>query len=238
MRTSILALASVGTLMIAASPQALAADLARPAPYVAPSPAYAPYVPAFSWTGFYIGGNAGWAWSKGDGSIAFGGPAGTFSGDGNGFLGGVQAGYNWQVNNWVFGVEADFQAGAGKGDVSGGAGAVTFTAESKNPWFATARGRIGYAFGRSMIYGTGGAVYGKATLDGTLTPGGSFSSSETYWTWVAGVGFETMLWDRWSAKIEYLYAGTPSNAPTPPGTSNIDGDAHTHILRAGLNYHF
>jgi outer membrane immunogenic protein len=238
MRYSIFAVATAGAVAIAVSSPASAADLAQPSYSVPPPAVYAPYEPAFSWTGFYIGGNAGWGWSRGDGTIAFGGPSGVFSGDGNGFIGGVQVGYNWQMANWVFGLEADFQGGTGHGDVSGGAGAVTFTGESKTPWFATARGRIGYAFGRSMIYATGGAVYGHATLDGTLTPGGSFSSSANFWTWTVGAGYETMLWDRWSGKIEYLYAGTPSDVPTPPGTTHVDGDAHTHILRVGLNYHF
>lgn len=236
MRYSALTVAAAGALAMASS-QASAADLAQPS-YKAPSQVYAPYTPAFNWTGFYIGGNAGWAWSKGDGTITLGGAPGTFSGDGNGFLGGVQAGYNWQVDNWVFGVEADFQGGGGHGDVSGTAGATTFDGRSKTPWFATARGRIGYAFGRSLIYATGGAVYGRSTLDGTLTPGGAFSSSANFWTWTVGAGYEAMLWDRWSAKVEYLYAGTPSDVPTPPGTSQIDGDAHTHVLRVGLNYHF
>jgi outer membrane immunogenic protein len=236
MRYSILAAA--GSLIIAAASPTFAADLARPAPYAPYAPPAAVYAPVFSWTGFYVGGNAGWGWTKGDGDIAFGGPSGSFSGDGNGFLGGAQIGYNWQAGNWVYGLEADFQGSAGKGDVHGSAGGVTFSGDSKNPWFATARGRIGYAFGRSMIYGTGGAVYGKSTLDGTSTLGGSFSDSTTYWTWTAGLGYEAMLWDRWSAKIEYLYAGTPSDVPTPPGTSNVDGSANTSIVRAGLNYHF
>jgi outer membrane immunogenic protein len=236
MRYSILAAA--GSLIIAATSSVLAADLPGPAPYYKSPPPAAVYAPVFSWTGFYIGGNAGWGWSKGDGNIAFGGPSGSFSGDGNGFLGGVQIGYNWQAGNWVYGLEADFQGSAGKGDVSGGAGAVTFSGDSKTPWFATARGRIGYAFGRSMVYGTGGAVYGKSTLDGTIAPGGSFSDSTTYWTWTAGLGYETMLWDRWSAKLEYLYMGTPSDVPVPPGTSHVDGSANTSVLRVGLNYHF
>ena len=120
MRYSIFAFAAAGTMAVAAS-QALAADLPPPS-YKAAPPAYtpyAPYTPAFSWTGFYLGANAGWAWSKGDGTIAFGGPSGNFSGDGNGFLGGAQIGYNWQMDNWVFGLEADFQGGTGHGDVSG-----------------------------------------------------------------------------------------------------------------------
>ena len=223
---------------VIAAPSAFAADLARPAPYAPPSSVYAPYMPSFSWTGFYVGGNLGWGWTRGDGDIAFGGPVGTFDGSGNGFLGGAQVGYNWQMENWVFGLEADIQGSAAKGDVNGTAGGVTFSGTAKTPWFATARGRIGYAFGRSMIYGTGGVVYGRSTLDGTSTLGGDFSSSANYWTYTVGAGYEMMLWDRWSAKIEYLYAGTPSDVPTPPGTTSIDGSASTHIVRAGLNYHF
>ncbi len=62
--------------------------------------------PAFSWTGFYVGGHVGYGWASSrynDFTAAFG-PA---SINANGFLGGVQAGYNWQMNNFVFGVEAD-----------------------------------------------------------------------------------------------------------------------------------
>jgi hypothetical protein len=39
-------------------------------------------------------------------------------------------------------------------------------------------------------------------------------------------------------KIEYLYGGTTTDVPVPPGTSAISGDVHANIVRAGLNYHF
>jgi len=104
-----------------------------------------PYVPDFSWTGFYVGVNAGYGWSTDGvttssigsttGDVFFGNNpspstflahliAGTntaavptsFKNDPHGFLGGVQAGYNMQVNRqWVFGIEADFQGADIKG---------------------------------------------------------------------------------------------------------------------------
>ena len=42
----------------------------------------------------------------------------------------------------------------------------------------------------------------------------------------------------WSAKFEYLYAGTPDKVPVPPLTTAINGSLHGNIVRAGLNYHF
>jgi outer membrane immunogenic protein len=84
-----------------------------------------------NWAGFYVGGNAGYAWgtesnglniADGPGfaychfcSVIVGGNdaglaqgAGTSSFDPKGFAGGAQFGYNWQKANWVYGIEADF----------------------------------------------------------------------------------------------------------------------------------
>jgi outer membrane immunogenic protein len=201
-------------------------------------PAKAPtqfYAPAFPWTGFYLGGNVGWGWSSGDGTLWVTGLGGVpLSSDGNGFQGGVQAGYNWQTGPFVVGLETDFQGSSGSGDIN----ATGLTGTLKNPWFGTIRGRLGYAQDNWLLYLTGGGLYGEANFDGTLATTGAFSSSTTYWSWTVGAGVETMLWDRWSAKLEYLYAGTPSDFPSPPGTVAVDGTINTNIVRVGVNYHF
>ncbi len=213
-----------------------ASDLPARMPTKAPVAVYAPL--PFTWTGFYAGGNAGWGWTNGSGTVTSGGASGPISVSGNGFLGGVQAGYNWQMNSIVFGLETDFQGGSGSGTVTSTVGGITNTGTAKAPWFGTIRGRLGYAAADTwLLYMTGGAVYGKSTLDGTIPVTGAFSSSATYWTWTAGAGVEKMLWNRWSAKLEYLYIGTPNHAPTPPGTT-LSGSAHANIVRVGLNYHF
>jgi outer membrane immunogenic protein len=213
---------------------AFAADLPARMPVKA-----VPYVPAaYNWTGFYVGANLGYGWSSGSGTITIGGASGPYSGSGNGLLGGVQLGYNWQAGAAVFGIETDFQASGGRGDVNATAGATAVTATAKNPWFGTIRGRLGWAFDRWMVYATAGGLYGKATLDGTVNTTGPFSASTTYWTWVVGGGVEAALWDRWTGKIEYLYAGSPTDVPVPPGTTALSGSGHAHVLRAGLNYRF
>src|SRR5271169_6552665 len=103
-------LVAVCSAMLLSSGIATASAADMPPPVV-----YAPVPQQFSWSGFYIGGNAGYGWTNASGTITTTTGTGTFSGSGNGFLGGAQAGYNWQVESIVFGVEADFQGTTASG---------------------------------------------------------------------------------------------------------------------------
>jgi outer membrane immunogenic protein len=213
---------------------AFAADLPARMPVKAPA-----YVPFYNWTGFYVGGNVGGVWSSGSGNTVAAGVPGTVSGSGSGVLGGIQAGYNWQTSNIVFGVETDIQGSSGRGSFTGINGGATTTGTARSPWFGTIRGRVGYAADRWLFYVTGGGVYGQNRISGTTVPAGvAFDASANYWAWTVGGGVETALWDRWTAKLEYLYIGNPSNAPTPPLTTISSGNTNTNIVRVGLNYRF
>ena len=90
---------------------AQAADLYKPqykAPaYTAPS--------AHSWTGFYIGLNAGYGWGTSNWDSASGiSPKGA--------LAGGTFGYNLQTGSWVWGLEGDVDWSGIKGNVACGAG--------------------------------------------------------------------------------------------------------------------
>ena len=110
--------------LLSVSAGAFAADL--PSRRAAPAPAFVAAAPAFTWTGFYVGVNAGYGWSDNNFDDGFTLPANavflgsapgtvTFSnqqGDADGFLGGAQVGFNWQFTpgtGLVVGVEADIQ---------------------------------------------------------------------------------------------------------------------------------
>jgi hypothetical protein len=139
-----------------------------------------PIVQVFSWTGFYIGGNAGWGWTNGSGTFTTALRADPFTVKTNGFLGGAQLGYNWQTGPFVFGGEADFQGTTASGSLNAGAG-PTISPTAKTPWFGTVRGRVGYAMDRVLLYATAGTVYGDSSWSGTESTVGNFSSSTTFW---------------------------------------------------------
>ena len=218
---------------------ALAADAMPPPPLLPPPPPVlpVPVMQVFSWTGFYIGGNAGWGFTNGSGTFTTALGADPFTVKTNGFVGGAQVGYNWQTGPMVFGAEADFQGTAASGSLSATAG-PTISATAKTPWFGTLRGRVGYAFDSVLVYATGGAVYGDSSWNGSVSTVGNFSSATTFWTWTLGAGVEAAFWGCWSAKLEYLFAGTPSSTPTVPTVTAVSGNAGANIIRAGLNYHF
>jgi outer membrane immunogenic protein len=119
------------------------------------------YVPAFSWTGFYLGGEVGWI--RTDNNLSSGAllPGTAFlvssSPSKDGLTYGALAGYNYQMGQVVLGVEGDF-AGWTVGTVHYTAITGDFlTAHSK--WGGSIRGRLGYAADHALFYVTGGAAF-------------------------------------------------------------------------------
>jgi outer membrane immunogenic protein len=221
--TSKLIRSGIAALALLAAPLAARAADLGPMPFKGPA-----YVaPVFSWTGFYVGLNAGYGFGKSDWDF----PAGT-SVSPDGFLGGVTLGYNLQTGRWVWGLESDLDYTAIKKSDACGAG----TCELKTDWFGTARGRIGYAgWNNFMPYITGGAAFAD------LKASNSATGSESKWKvgWTFGGGLEYALYSRWSIKAEYLYADLGKlSCDAACGASPDDVTYKTQIVRAGVNYRF
>ena len=211
-------------LLVVAAPAA-AADLPRLMPYRAPA-----YVTAYNWTGFYLGAHAGYGWGGSDGFDLRGG-----------FVGG-QVGYNWQGKGspWVFGVEvdsawADFGRN-GRFFVPAGLLSVSSNANYQG----SARGRVGYAFDRTMVYATGGLgwIHNEATVNATVGP---FivgrSDSQMHIGGVVGAGVEHAIAPNWSVKAEYIYAMYGRENYFGAIAGGFSGDTQTHTAKVGLNYH-
>jgi outer membrane immunogenic protein len=185
----------------------------------------------FSWTGFYVGLNAGGSlgtWDASSNTPIFGSDAFTSSPRLLGAVGGGQAGFNWQFAQWVIGIEADIQAtserktqaftlvqGLGLPEAIACDDAdpsCTYFNRWKFPWFGTVRGRLGFAADRWLFYATGGYAYGEARYDVSLTQniepprvGSAAHDSAHKSGWTAGGGVEAAISSIWSVKLEYLY---------------------------------
>lgn len=203
---------------------ALAADLpARQAP-VAPGAAVV-YAPAFSWTGFYLGGELGWMQARPKytpGAVILGAPFVASSlpvSEKNGASYGLMAGFNYQMGQFVFGVEGDF-TGWTVGEIRSAPLAGDFiTATSK--WGGSIRGRLGYAFDRALLYMTGGGAF-VSTKTAIPTTGYSIGDDGTRWGWTLGGGADYAFTNHWFTGIEYRYTQYDSTTITfPVGYQNL-----------------
>jgi len=233
-----------GVLAFAAGGQVLAADLPPPAPPPPPPRAPATYVPVpipvFTWTGFYLGVNAGYGfgsstWTNGLGTT------GSFST--NGVLVGGTVGINYQMGGFVVGIEGDGDWSNLNGTSSTGAcgfvGGAGAGCETKSNFLGTIRGRAGWAWDRIMFYGTaGGAIVNVQT---SLNPPATTFDSTTKFGWTAGAGIEAAITPNWTAKVEYLFVDA-SNATCGVNCGPTVGAATVkfteNVVRAGINFKF
>ncbi|HSH99562.1 MAG TPA: outer membrane beta-barrel protein [Reyranella sp.] len=190
------------------------------------------------WDGFYAGLNAGGLWSSTAATINESNIGGGFNGAGGGFVGGAQAGYNYLVGPVLLGGEIDFQGSTLSSSLSGGTSMSTIGATATLPWFSTFRVRAGYPVGSVMPYVTGGAVWGHQRLQGFDSATGSFDAANNFWTYTVGGGVDGRINDRLSAKLEYLWIGTPDTPLSTPATASVDQRSIGNLVRVGVNYRF
>jgi outer membrane immunogenic protein len=252
-----------------------AADMSTP--YKAP-PMFAPLP---SWTGFYVGVNGGYGWSHGTttetpfqnfppiAGIGLVVPGASLGQNVNGALFGVHGGYNWQTSAWVWGVEGDFDASGMSNSAqivmpdpiggSGGTATDGLMVQQQVQWLASARARLGYTFGSSMLYVTGGGAWESLrtksmlstdTSAGVFSQSGTATNTSTRSGYAVGVGYEWMITNNWIARTEYLHYGftggnTFANSVTCTlvaggacGGNILSKTNNIDAVRAALSYKF
>ena len=194
-------LAAVAAIATLATKGARAADL--PTRMYTKAPAAQPIAAAYDWSGFYLGGHVGYEWGRTrvetDGSLT------EPHAKTNGTDGGALIGYNWQMGAMVAGLEGDF----GWSNAHGVGAIVVDPIVTREPntydvkWTSHARGRLGYAFDRWLVYGAGGlAVADLDFHEGGLT---TTIVGAKYYGWSAGGGVEGAVTDNLLARVEYLH---------------------------------
>jgi outer membrane immunogenic protein len=223
---------------------------------VAPAPP-----PECNWSGFYIGINVGGQWGHSEDKTdpsphGYNADNNQWGYDESGVVAGGQVGYNFQWNWLVLGVEAEggYMNLEGRGVQPASPGGDTH-GESDSDFFTTIRGRLGFAFGHWLFYGSGGGIgvnYDTRVVDDCITSpcGGALidgHKQEFDWGWAGGGGIEYMLACHWTIRADYLryqlddqHFSAPNFFPGRGSTGTFGWNAHTegNIFRAALNYKF
>jgi outer membrane immunogenic protein len=250
--------------MACAGAFAAAAAFAGTAFAAEPAPTPPPPVPVFTWTGLYVGGQIGYAWGQ-DPVTWFGTAndldpaAGAFTESPQGVIGGAHVGYNLQLNPWlVIGVEGSVDGTSLRrsvvvplidfaGDTFGSA-----TATSSASVEGSIRGRVGIAWDRALIYGTGGVAltsFNTTLVDTagffTGVPGTNATFSNTRAGWTAGGGIEYAVTDNWWVRAEYRYSNFghttdfPFNTVLPTGGFlTVRHNLTENQVQVGFSYRF
>jgi len=235
------------TLIVSAlMPAALAAAADLPLP---------PRAPAWSWSGFYLGGSAGAAagtatFSDPEGPSVFGDKVNTAAS-----LAGLQLGYNWQVApRWVVGLQADASYLDSIGSftcMQPSAAIVGSNCEVSPRVLASLTGRVGVLvdpLGHTLLYGKGGGAWMDSDI--LITPNSSFRNPNTFpdapatgadtgayskaWGGTVGAGIEHALTPAWSIGLEYdYYRFASTNVSTPATVSSTGGATPTFGAVAG-----
>ena len=236
-----LVLASAATAAFCFVNPANAADLAVKAPALVA-------VPAFNWTGFYVGVDGGYTWGR---STSFQpGSVISFSAspDPRGGIFGVHGGYRYQLDNrFVLGLEGNFDwmDATATAPYFNAAGLPTGNdGELKLKWSAAALGSLGYAWDRFLPYITGGVAF--QNLSGCLhVPSGApcflgseFSGTQVGWT--VGGGLAYAVTNNIILRAEYLYADYRGKDYSTPSLSGgiVNIKANTGTARVGVSWKF
>jgi len=219
------------TVLCGLAAPAIAADVAVLAPAYQPIPVR----PLYSWTGCYLGANAGGGgapktWTDVNG--VFNEPPSPFLGDhtARGVIGGGQLGCDYQIGSFVFGVSGLYDLTGMKGDdfqanrellnrsfvqsIATLTGRIGFTVQSTVLLYAKAGGAWVHDLYNVAFPGSSGGSFAPGTLFVVVAPPtGGFQPGtivalgrNTSGGWTAGAGIEwAMFGGDWSTSIEYNY---------------------------------
>ncbi len=238
---------------------------------LAAEPLPLPPPPIFTWTGPYVGGQIGYGWGPSAFDLLGFNPANnalfviTSGHSPSGVVGGAHVGYLYQINQFVVGVEGSVDGTSLSANAqffvpSFAVGNDVLTAHVTSDVQGSIRGKLGFAWDRVLIYGTGGVAFGA--FSGNLFLNGQtpaffpfaignrfFSNTRTGWT--AGGGIQVAVLDNWWVFAEYRYSdfgsfnNTLSNFFAPGGNllanafvNNNNPHLQENQVQVGFSYRF
>ncbi|GLS20797.1 porin [Labrys miyagiensis] len=188
-------------------------------------PHYSELAAPYDWSGFWAKPILTYQ------TMSFSGRGSHYLKDDDGVTLGAEAGYNFQMGNIVFGPTADLSYSFMDG--KGTPGALPRT-RSNVDMVGSVRGRLGYAFDRILIYGTGGYAFANLEIKNAVAG----SDSATLSGWTAGLGAEYLWGEHATLRVEYRRSEfSEHNFQTlPPGQTKVG--AGLNIFSGGFVYKF
>ena len=157
------------------------------------------------------------------------------------------AGGNYQFNRFVLGIEGDWQWSNLTGSnqtlaplgATGGLPAGPFTVSTTTKDYGSIRGRLGVAFDRFLVFGTGGWATGNPSIAFALTGAAPFVFTGGKSNgWAAGAGVEYAITDTILGRIEYRYTNLEALGFVNAPTNSADAGTRAPIsdFRVGIAY--
>lgn len=206
-------------------------------------PAWTPQTSSYAspaiWSGIYLGASAGYGWGDSEQGYDRNDNHGLASTSPEGVLAALTAGYNYDAGGGIIlGLEADL----GLMDLSAGDKVVYDGHIYKSQfgsWWGTLRGRAGYAFDNTMVYGTAGVAFMDVD-DVSIgnTPGETATNRGTRTGWVLGAGVEQALTTNMSVKLEYLHMDFARHDGLSGNQEAFYFDDTVDLVRAGVNFKY
>ncbi len=158
-----------------------------------------------SWTGGYVGVQAGWGLTQTSLSTANGDSFRGFAGSGP--IGGFLIGYDFQGADYngsesVAGVEVDGSFDNVASSLNGNVGSASYSGQLTYDYDISIRARFGPAFSNTLLFASGGLsqTQGKLTTAGL----GGASGSRVFNGLQLGAGAQTMFTDHIGARLEHV----------------------------------
>jgi len=235
---------------------ALAADVV----YEEPAAPVVALAPAYSWTGFYIGGQAGVAFNRDAGDVRYTPGTGVFSttafsggsdnSDDAAFIGGVHIGYDYQINNFLVGAVADINyidaSSTSTYTITSAPGVVdSFGLTNDINFVGTVRAKLGVTADRFAVYATGGLAYAdtetKYFAPGTLRATNGFvptvNSNSDDVGYAVGAGVDYLVTPNLSLGLEYLYTNLGETDTKITYTNGITQTSFDANSSSDLDFH-
>jgi high affinity Mn2+ porin len=228
-----IATAALGAPLVCVAIRALGAQEVLPVPVRAPADT------VVGMNGWFVGGSFGY--SQGRTHFALADPARGGSSNALGYsLGGLHAGYSaFLSSKLLIGAEADvsFPDFFEDGVVSSRTMAPGRVVTEKIDLVSTLRGRLGYATGRWLMYGTGGFALSEPRFFESGAGGGDSDQVLRFRSgWVVGAGAEFAMSLSWAARVEYSYDQLGRVAVIFPSGAGVESQSNMHSLQLGLSH--